>query len=61
MIQLCLDTVHSRQDVTLGHSKWDSYIRTQGELCKDTVDMTITLQQSRQDVTLGHRKMGHLH
>ena len=51
---------HSQQDVTLGHSKLDSYVRTQEELYKDTVDRTITLQQSRQDVTLENRKMGHL-
>ena len=51
---------HNRQDVTLGHSKLDSYVRTQEELYKDTVDRTITLQQSRQDVTLENRKMGHL-
>ena len=70
--QLRLDTVdttitleHSRQDVTLGHSKWNIYVRTQGQLYQDTLNGIVTMVQSRQYsqlhydtvdliITLGH-------
>ena len=54
--QLCQDIVdvtvtfgHSRQDVTLGDSKWNSYIRTQGQLQQDRVDGRVTIGYSRQE------------
>ena len=55
---LCLDTVdrtitleHSRQDVTLGHSKWDNYVRIQGQFYLDTLDGIVTIGHSTQTIS----------
>ena len=40
---------HSRQDVTLGHSKWDVYVRTQGQLYEDTLVGIVGIGQGIQD------------
>ena len=40
---------HSRQDVTLGHSKWDVYVRTQRQLYEETLDGIVGIGQGIQD------------